>query len=137
MRLKYAGCVAAISLSLFSQGVFAGNNPIVYKNTRGSSLTLLFGSDNTVTGTFITAVASKECQEAIGTTRPVVGYTAKNAIALSVNYPECGSVVSFAGNIEKNKKTIDMTAIIARQSTEIAKEGPGARMISHEMFARV
>ena len=137
MKLKSIHCLAAISLALLSQSLFAANDTMTYKNARGSTLTLAFGADNTLTGEFTTAVASKECQQAIGVKRPVVGYVAKNAITFSVNYPECGSVVSFIGNLEKNNTVIDTTAIVAHLSSEIATEGPGARMISHDVFTHI
>ena len=108
-----------------------------YKNARGSVLKLKFNDDNTITGTFITAVASKECQQAIGTRKPVTGYITKNSIAFVVSYPECGAVVSLAGNIEDNKSLIDTTAIIVHSTAHIATEGPGARMISHDVFNKV
>lgn len=137
MKLNYSFCMAVISVSLFSQTVLAANDTITYKNTRGSVLTLQFAADDTLTGVFTTAVASKECQQAIGMKRPVTGYMAKNAITFSVNYPECGSVVTFIGNIEKNNQVIDTTALVAHESTEIAKEGPGARFITHDVFTRI
>ncbi|EKD71293.1 MAG: hypothetical protein ACD_46C00221G0018 [uncultured bacterium] len=139
MKLKNI-CYIAVILSLFSQSVFADKNTekntITYQNTRGSILKLSINSDNTLTGFFTTAVASKECQQAIGVKRPIVGYITKNALTFSVNYPECG-VLTFIGNIEDNQKIIDTMAIVAHSSNHIAKEGPGARMISHDVFNRV
>lgn len=126
-----------MSLLLISPVTFAANETLTYKNARGSELTLQFSSDDSLTGTFTTAVASKECQQAIGMKRPIIGYTAKNSITFSVNYPECGSVVTFIGNVENNKMVIDTTAIVAHPSSQIAKEGPGARMISHDVFSRI
>jgi hypothetical protein len=136
MKINSIGSITILSL-LLSQMVFAESDIINYKNTRGSMLTLQFNSDNTLTGTFTTAVASKECQQAINMKRPIIGFVAKNAITFSTNYPACGSVVTFIGNIEKNKTIIDTTAIVAHPSLEIAKEGPGARMISHDVFVRI
>lgn len=135
MKLKPIACMT-VGLLLLSPFAFAANETFTYKNTRGSELTLQFSSDNSLTGTFTTAVASKECQQAIGMKRPIVGYIAKNSITFSVNYPECGSVVSFIGNVENNKMVIDTTALVAHPSSKIAKEGPGARMISHDVFTR-
>ncbi len=134
MKLKALTCMTMFFLA---SSVFAANETFTYKNTRGSELILQFSSDNSLTGTFTTAVASKECQQAIGMKRPISGYTAKNAITFSVNYPECGSVVAFIGNIENNKMLIDTTALVAHPSSQIAKEGPGARMISHDVFTRI
>jgi hypothetical protein len=125
-----------VFFSLFTQSVFAESNVLTYKNTKGSILQLKINPDNTLTGSFTTAVASKECQQAIGMKRPLVGYIAKNAIAFSVSYPECG-VVTIIGNIEDDQKLIDTTALVAHPTNHFAKEGPGARMISHDVFSRV
>lgn len=135
MKLKNI-CYLAMVLSLFNQSVFAEHNTMIYKNTHGSTLELQINSDNTLTGYFTTAVASKECQQAIGMKRPIVGYIAKNALTFSVSYPECG-VLTFVGNIENHQKTIDTIDIVAHPSKQIAKEGPGARMISHDTFNRI
>src|SRR5579864_8493603 len=110
MKLKSVALFTVLALSSLA---FAETERLTYINTRGSELVLEFSSDNTLSGTFTTAVASKECQQAIGMQRPIVGYTAKNSIVFSVNYPDCGSVVTFIGNIENNKKIIDTTALIA------------------------
>jgi len=137
MKLKKIIGLFSIVLPLSSQTAFSASDTITYQNTRGSVLTLKFGPNPVLTGQFTTAVASKECQQAIGTHRPIVGYIVDNALAFSVSYPMCGSVITLIGNIEKNKALIDMTGIVAHQSTNIAKEGPGARMISHDVFTRV
>lgn len=129
-------CYFAVILAFFTQNAFAENNVIHYKNTRGSTLELKIHPDNTLSGFFVTAVASKECQQAIGMKRPIIGFIAKNAITFSVNYPECG-VVTFIGNLEDNQKIIDTTAMVAHLSQQITKEGPGARMISHDIFKQV
>ena len=137
MKLKSAVAGMTVNLLLLSPFAFAANKTFTYKNTRGSELTLQFSADHSLTGTFTTAVASKECQQAIGMKRPIIGYTAKNSITFSVNYPDCGSVVTFIGNVENNKKLIDTTALVAHPSSQIAKEGPGARMICHDVFTRI
>ncbi len=135
MKLKNI-CYVAVLFSLLAQPVFAESNGVTYKNTKGSILQLTINPDNTLTGSFTTAVASKECQQAIGMKRPIAGYIAKNALTFSVSYPECG-VVTFIGNIEDNQKLIDTTALVAHPTNHFAKEGPGARMISHDVFTRV
>jgi hypothetical protein len=137
MTLKKLGFVALTGLFLLSQTALAENDMLIYKNTRGSTLKLRMNPDNTLSGIFTTAVASKECPQAIGTDKPLLGYVANNAIVFSVSYPECGSIVGFTGNIEKNNSLIDVTAIIAHQTKDIGSEGPGARMISHDIFNQI
>lgn len=137
MKLKHSIYMGLVMVSLVSQASFAANDTVNYKNGRGSLLTLQFNADNTINGTFTTAVASKECQQAIGMKRPVIGFVAKNSITFSTNYPDCGSVVTFIGNVEKDRNTIDTTAMVAHASKQIATEGPGARMISHDVFTRI
>src|SRR5579863_7148351 len=121
MKLKNIFYVA-VFFSLLTQFAFAESSTMIYKNAKGSILKLKINSDNTLTGSFTTAVASKECQQAIGMKRPLAGYIAKNALAFSVSYPECG-VVTFIGNIEEDQKLIDTTALIAHPTNHFAKEG--------------
>ena len=129
-------CFTGVVLSLLGMNVMAENNFLSYKNTRGSILKLQINPDNSVTGFFTSAVASKECQKAIGMQRPITGYIEKNALAFSVNYPGCG-VVTFIGNIEDNQKTIDTTAMITHTADSSSKEGMKARMITHDVFSRM
>ncbi|MDX1837180.1 hypothetical protein DIZ81_07000 [Legionella taurinensis] len=137
MKCKAIACAVLVTLSAGADAASTARETITYKNERGSVLTLHFTSKDTLSGTFKTAVASKECQEAIGSERPVVGYIVKNAITISVDYPACGSVLTFIGNIEQGKAMIDTTSILAHQSTHIATQGPGARFIGHDVFKRV
>lgn len=134
--MKFKNLCVLTTILILSQNSYAENKIITYKNTRGSILKLQINSDNTLSGYFTTAVASKECQQAIGMKRPIVGYIAKNALTFSVSYPECG-VLNFIGNIENKQTVIDTTAIVAHPSSQIEKEGPGARMISHDVFIKV
>ncbi|MBA2710071.1 MAG: hypothetical protein H0U57_05730 [Tatlockia sp.] len=124
-----------MSTVLSTQSALANDESITYKNKRGSVLTLNFSTDNSINGTFTTAVANKECQEAIGMERPVIGYIANNAITFSVNYPKCGSVVTFIGNLQKDKNKIDTTWIVAHQNDSI-KSNIGTRLIGHDVFKR-
>ena len=134
MKLKNVTYIAAIFLSLVSQTVLAENNSITYKNGRGSLLTLKFSSDYTVTGSFTNAVASKSCQQSVGMKRPIQGFTADNAITIIVNYPGCGAVVTFIGNMDSSKKIIDTTALVAYQSSQ---DGLGPLMVTHDVFKQV
>ena len=135
MKIKI---IMTIWLSLLLQTLaFAESNIVTFKNKRGSILTLNLDKGEILTGTFKTAVASKECQEAINLQRPLTGFKAENAITFSVNYPKCGSVLTFIGNIDEAKGIIDTTAILARNATDISTEGPGSRLIVHDVFKKI
>ncbi len=64
--------------------------------------------NNKIDGYFITAVASKECQQVIGKKHPIIGYWTGNAITFSVVYDQCGSVYSVTGNFDKEQNNIDV-----------------------------
>lgn len=138
MRLNI--CIIILSL-LFTQTIFAKNDQLkeknTFKNTRGSILELHVDANNLVIGTFTTAVASKECQQTIGIKRPITGYVAGSAITISVSYPSCSSVLTFIGNIDEDKGTIDATSIIARQSPQVFAHGSSTQFITHDTFGRV
>ena len=121
---------------LFLPSIVLATNEITYRNSHGSILTLQINSNKTLSGNFTSAIASKECPQAIGMKRPIIGFIEKNTLTMSVSYPECG-VVNFIGNIEDNNRIIDTISIVAHESHHIAKEGPGARFIGHDIFHRI
>ncbi len=123
-------------------GFFIANHPVCanpntlnFKNQYGSHLELTVGKQNALTGTFITAVASKECQDAIGQKRPIIGYIDGTAITLSVNYPSCGSILTLTGHINQKRDTIEATSILAHQMTSFT-QGPGSQFIGHNTFVK-
>ncbi|HAT8894440.1 TPA: hypothetical protein F8S33_15375 [Legionella pneumophila] len=135
MKLNIKTCAIIMSLSFANHMVFADQNTITYKNMRGSILELNLSKQNTLSGTFTTAVASKECQDVIGTKRPIIGYIDGTAITFSINYPTCGSVVTLTGHINPNKDTIDTIAVIAHQASTFTG-GPGSQFITHDTFIK-
>lgn len=136
MLFKQLGYAAIIGLSVFSQASFAADT-MVFKNDKGSVLELTVAKEGDVTGYFTTAVASKECQQAIGQKRPVVGYLTGNAFTISIDYPDCGSALSIIGNIAENKKSLDTTWVVAHQTVNNKQPNLGARFIGHNSYTRV
>lgn len=131
MKLGTLACATLLSLSFANQTVFANQNTTVnYKNSRGSTLELNFTGTDSVTGSFTTAVATKECQDVVGKARPVSGFVLGNAITFSVDYPACGSVVTFSGHLNEDKSKIDSIAIVTHQSTGAF----GSQFISNDIF---
>ena len=115
--------------------VFAGQNTVLYENKQGSTLELNFTQQNTLTGTFTTAIASKKCQSVIGTKRPVIGYIDGTAITFSINYPSCGSIVTLTGHITPQKDIIDAITVIAHQTKTLTKD-MNAQLIRHDTFVK-
>ena len=65
MAFKTMAALAFMGLSLLSQTSLANKETITYKNTRGSVLELQFTSKDKLSGTFTTAVDTKDCQQEI------------------------------------------------------------------------
>ncbi|STX39910.1 avidin/streptavidin family protein [Legionella feeleii] len=136
MLFKQLGYAALLGLSVVSQAGFAAD-AMVFKNEKGSVLELTVAKEGNVTGYFTTAVASKECQQAIGQKRPLVGYLTGNAFTISIDYPDCGSALSIIGNIAENKKSLDTTWVVAHQALSNQQPNLGARFIGHNSYTRV
>jgi len=94
-------------------------------------------ADNKIEGTFTTAVASKGCPQAVGKSRPIIGYLVGNAVSFSVVYPMCGSILSVTGNFDAKQTLIDTMSLLEHQATDIEHEGPGARFIGHDTYRKV
>ena len=137
MNLKTMCTRLIITSTVLSQASYAVQNTLTFKNQRGSVLELRLLDNNKIEGSFITAVASKTCPEAIGKKRPVQGFIVGNAISMSIAYPLCGSVLSISGHFTKNEKGIDTISILNRQSEDITHEGPGARFIGHDSYKKI
>ncbi|KTC65031.1 Uncharacterised protein (plasmid) [Legionella adelaidensis] len=105
-----------------------------YKNQRGSLLELTFLPDNKTEGYFTSAVASKECPQAIGQRHPIIGYWIGNALTFSVIYEQCGSLYSVVGNFDKMQNSIDVIGLINHQSDDIVGKDCSARFISHDTY---
>jgi len=125
--------------TIAAQASVLDNNTLTYENQRGSTLVLkghkLTKNTGTITGTFTTNVASKNCQSVIGKPTPIKGYYDGNAITISKIFPKCGVAIATIGNLEKNKK-LDMLWIVAFQGKQTETEDWNTRMIGHDIYSR-
>ncbi len=137
MKFKAIVCVLIGSIFLIANAQSIENKSITYKNSRGSILHLESFNNETITGSFLTAVATPQCPKAVGMKRPITGFVVKNAITISVSYPECGSVLTLIGNIDEQNGTIETTALLAQQTDQIYKKGNSAQIITHDTFKRI
>lgn len=136
MRHTIIACSLAIGLISTASAATAENDTSTWKNTRGSTLTLQFLDKNAISGTFTTAVATKQCPKAVGLKRDINGFVVKNAITISVSYPDCGTVLTFIGNIDKQNGTLETTSILAQQADQVFVEGNGIQLITHDSFKK-
>lgn len=121
MKLFKMAVVGLIVSATFNTQAFAENNQIItYKNQRGSILTLTWQNDKdntgTLTGTFNTAVGN--CQADVGKPLPISGFYNGNAIAITVNFPNCKQVVAMTGNVTNGKNEIFMLWLDANQAKD-------------------
>lgn len=136
MKFRTFFYATTIVSSMLCQPAFAEQHAITFKNQRGSILELNILADNKIEGYFTTAVASKTCPQAINNKRPITGYMVGNALAISVVYPMCESVLSITGNFGKAQSSIDTMSILNKQAADIIHEGPGARFIGHDYYKK-
>lgn len=78
MKTGILSLALASTLGLTSTA-FAQGATLHLKNQRGSTLNLTLNDNGSVSGTFETAVASKNCQQVIGKARPVTGFYSGNS----------------------------------------------------------
>ncbi|KTC86984.1 avidin/streptavidin family protein [Legionella brunensis] len=141
MQFKKISHILAISgLIALSQASFAvdtANEKMVFKNEKGSVLELTSSKDGSLSGYFTTAVASKECQQAVGQKRPVVGFLTGNAFTISIDYPDCGSALSIIGNLSQDNKFLDTTWMVVHQAPASKNKDLGARFMGNNSYNRI
>ena len=132
---------AVFYLVFFYTSLYAGavaSQTITYKNQRGSTLVLTWhedksikeGAAGTITGTFISAVG--KC--ATGLSLPVSGVFNGNAIAITLNLPECKQVIAMTGNTTENREEIHMLWLDAAQSADPQKKDWNSNIIGADHY---
>lgn len=115
------------------------NQPIKFQNQRGSILEIQKEGDDKagkISGTFSTAVSSKNCQGVIGKPQPITGFYNGNAVAITVNFPTCHAVVAFIGNFNSDNK-LDTLWLDGHQGSTSNTSDWNNRLIGHDEFHRI
>ena len=111
-----------------------------YLNQRGSMLIMTknktTATSGTLTGTFTTAVASKNCQKVIGQPMPISGFYTGNAFTLSINFPMCNTVVAMVGNMT-SQGALDTLWLHTGQADNPNTEDWNARTTGHDLFHKM
>lgn len=140
MQFKKLGHALVVSgLIMTTQTSFAttAEEKMVFKNEKGSVLEFTSNKEGALTGYFTTAVASKDCQQAVGKKRPLVGFLTGNAFTVSIDYPDCGSALSIVGNMGKENKSLDTTWVVVHQAPAASNKDLGATFVGHNSYKRV
>ncbi len=111
-----------------------------FQNQRGSTLTIVKkstgGNAGMISGSFVTVVASKNCQQVIGKAVPVIGFYNGNAMALTINFPACEAVVGMVGNMVK-ENIIQMIWLNAHQAKDPSGNDWNSRLIGYDEYRKV
>lgn len=129
---------AASCLLIGSVQLHAATQTAVYKNQRGSVLFLTWQNEQNnagkLTGTFTTAVA--RCKSALDNSAPVTGYYNGNAVALTINYPACGSVVAMTGNLTNNNNELQTIWLVAKGADDPVHENWDSNLVGSDSFKK-
>ncbi len=113
---------------------------VTYENQRGSTMVLTFMAgqqDNTGTlaGTFTSAVGS--CAKDVGVSMPLTGYYNGNAIALSVNFPDCQVVIAMTGNLLEDQNQIKMMFLGASPAKDPSGKDWNSNVVGTDFYNKV
>ena len=119
--------LASSAFLLISNSVFADvSKTASYKNQRGSVMNLEWSAEKdkagTLSGTFTTAVSNNKCKDVVGKPAPVSGVYVGNAVALTVSYPGCDSVLAMSGNVDKDRSEMNLHWLLTRQGQDTVQE---------------
>ncbi len=117
----------------------ATDQTIIYKNQRGSTMTLIWHADKnntgTLTGTFTTAVGN--CKADVGRPLPVTGYFNGNALAVTVNFPHCKQVVAITGNTTNDQAELHTLWLDATQAKDPTGQDWNSNLIGTDSYKKV
>lgn len=135
--MKYILGLASFIVCLNLYAADAGKT-INFKNQRGSTLSLTWVEDKnnagSINGTFTTNVS--RCKEDIGKPQPVLGYYTGNAVAITINYPNCASVVVMTGVLSQDKTELNMQWIVNRHVNDPVNENWDSFIIGMDNFKK-
>jgi Avidin family len=110
----------------------------IYKNQRGSVLSLTWHEEQNhagkLSGTFTTAVA--HCKAALGNSVPVTGFYNGNAIALTVNYPGCDSLVAMTGNLTSDNNELQTLWLVTKNADDLVHKNWDSNLVGADSFKK-
>ena len=116
-----------------------GPHDVKYQNEKGSTLILskhaTGQNQGTLTGTFASTVAPKNCQQEINQAKPIAGFYDGSAITVTAGFPKCHAVVAFVGNV--SGKSIDVIWLDAKGAPSEKGHAWERQLIGHDKFHRV
>lgn len=112
---------------------------LIYKNQRGSTLTLQLKSETnstgTLSGTFNTIVGN--CKKDMNTPVPISGFYNEQAVVIAVNFPHCHQVVAMTGNMTQNNEMIYMTWLDTQSSNDPLKTDWSINLTGSDLYKKI
>ena len=131
-------CFVLVS-SLFIASSSTADQKAIYQNQRGSTLTLQWQGDEkqtgTLTGTFITVVGNWPAD--MNKPMPLTGFFNGNAVAFTVNFPNCKQIVSITGNVIKDGDEIPTLALGIAQNEYPTGKNWNSNIIVADVYKKV
>ncbi len=136
---KYAIALIAGSIGVITSVNAATDQTINYKNQRGSVMTLTWhaikNNTGTLSGTFTTAVGN--CKANVGVPMPLTGFYNGNAVAITVNFPECKQVVAMTGNLINNNNELNTIWLDASHTKDPVQTNWNSNIIGTDQYQRI
>jgi len=125
--------------------LFIGNYSLIfseqtltYVNQRGSVMVLTWNGDpeatGSLSGTFTTAVGN--CKTDVGVPMPLSGFFNGNAIAVTVNFPNCKQVVAMTGNLIDQNQELNTLWLDAHQAADPTRKDWNSNIIGADHYVR-
>jgi len=136
---RLAISLVCCSLSAAQLACAAPDQTIIYKNQRGSTMTLVFhsgeGNTGTLEGTFTTAVG--ECKADVGVPLPLTGYFNGNAAGITFNFPHCKQVVAMTGNLMNDRSKLHTLWLDAAPVDDSRGKDWNSNIVGSDAYDRV
>jgi len=140
MKIRIIVSMLAMMFCVNSYAFNFANKTVQFRNHHGSKFTVIGHKkghlSGTFTGTFTSAVALPHCSRIVNKARPITGFYNGNAISITVNYPSCGTILTWIGNVDR-KQNFHAMWLDTTQAADPHGKNFGSRTIGHEVFQAI
>jgi hypothetical protein len=130
---------ALIMANITYNAIAATDQTLSFKNQRGSTMTLTFHTVKnhigTISGTFTTAVGS--CKADVGAPMPVTGFFNNNAVSIAIDFVDCESVATMAGNLVDHQTALDTLWLVTSVTKDPMHKNWNSNLIGSDYFKKI